>query len=285
MEISDVPFSCPAKDRPRATLRLEPVGGGGDVQKNHGKPEGCCPTEGPLERGNVVAAELIEQVLPDLYLAVDPGPRKPTTISSPRGEWANGRRSMPSSGHLPRSPCRPAIPRRLGQPKALPFRSVKRREDPPTGGGNTFWTGSTYLPNAGFSSESSRRIAQASGDCQAERVRGNNSTERLASAWQFHPSSAAKRKTTCTDKVTGDQTLYRLGRPNGLTEVKFENNAGQVTSDVQYTYDVDNRWIGETVTTYATPGGLSRARLLLSGNSCMMEDKSCCRSTATPIVL
>ena len=53
------------------------------------------------------------------------------------------------------------------------------------------------------------------------------------------------------------QTLYTWDDRNRLTDVKFENNAGQVTSDVQYTYDVENRWIGETVTTYATPGDLS----------------------------
>ena len=99
------------------------------------------------------------------------------------------------------------------------------------------------------------------------------------------PSSAAKRRTTCTDKVTGDQTLYTWDDRNRLTEVKFENNAGQVTSDVQYTYDVDNRWIGETVTTYATPGDLSTGSVASSGSSCMMEVKSCCRSTATPIAL
>ena len=39
--------------------------------------------------------------------------------------------------------------------------------------------------------------------------------------------------------------------------MKYTNNSGQVTSHVQDTYDVENRWIGETVTTYATPGGAS----------------------------
>ncbi len=52
-------------------------------------------------------------------------------------------------------------------------------------------------------------------------------------------------------------TLYTWDNRNRLTEVTYENKSSQITSTVQYTYDVENRWIGETVTTYTTPGNLS----------------------------
>ena len=51
--------------------------------------------------------------------------------------------------------------------------------------------------------------------------------------------------------------LYTWDDRNRLTDVTFEDNSGNVTSAVHYTYDVENRWIGETVTTYTTPGDLS----------------------------
>ena len=50
-------------------------------------------------------------------------------------------------------------------------------------------------------------------------------------------------------------TLYTWDYRDRLTSVTFENNTGAVTKAVTYTYDIFNRWLGETVTTYSSGVG------------------------------
>ncbi len=71
--------------------------------------------------------------------------------------------------------------------------------------------------------------------------------------------NCTSRTRMCYAPSSDYTTLYTWDNRNRLTEVKNENIAGQVTSDMQYTYDVENRLIGETVTTYSTPGDASTA--------------------------
>ena len=61
-----------------------------------------------------------------------------------------------------------------------------------------------------------------------------------------------------TNIATGAITLYTWDNRNRLVGVTDETAHGQITQTVTYQYDASNRWIGETVTTYANGSPSSR---------------------------
>ena len=78
---------------------------------------------------------------------------------------------------------------------------------------------------------------------------------------------------TRTSKTDGSVAHYFWDNRDRLTEVKFEDNSGHVTSDVQYTYDVENRWIGETVTNYNSDGStdITQTQFVYDGNQIVLQ--------------
>jgi RHS repeat-associated protein len=62
--------------------------------------------------------------------------------------------------------------------------------------------------------------------------------------------------------------LYTWDHRNRLTSVTLEDNSGNVTEAVTYTYDIFNRWIGETITTGETT---TQTRFVYDGNQIVMR--------------
>jgi RHS repeat-associated protein len=62
--------------------------------------------------------------------------------------------------------------------------------------------------------------------------------------------------------------IYTWDHRDRLTSVTFEDNSGSVTQIVTCTYDVFNRWIGETITTGETT---TQTRFVYDGNQIVMQ--------------
>ena len=76
-----------------------------------------------------------------------------------------------------------------------------------------------------------------------------------------------------TDIATGAITLYTWDNRNRLASVTDETAQGQITQTVTYQYDAANRWIGETVTTYAdgSPTSVQTTDFAYDGNQIVLQ--------------
>jgi hypothetical protein len=69
------------------------------------------------------------------------------------------------------------------------------------------------------------------------------------------------------------ETSYTWDNRNRLVEVTNENNSGTITQTVTYQYDVENRWIGESVTTYSdsSPSSVHTTDFAYDGNQVALQ--------------
>ena len=79
--------------------------------------------------------------------------------------------------------------------------------------------------------------------------------------------------TSRTDIATGAVTDYTWDARNRLVGVTDETSTGQVTQTVTYVYDVENRWIGETVTAYSggSPTSVHTTDFAYDGNQIVLQ--------------
>ena len=145
LHMSSLILDANGQEVTQATLRLEPSGGGGDLQEITGNRKMVAQLKARSNEGTWSLREVIEQVLPDLYLAVDPD--APETdyqfITEGRmGAWPQVYAFFQSLSTRPMPPG--DVLAALENTKTIPFRGVKRREDSPTGDGKPFWPDNTY---------------------------------------------------------------------------------------------------------------------------------------------
>lgn len=151
LHISSLSLDVTGQEITQATLRLEPSGGGGDLQEITVNHKVVAQLKARSNGGTWSLRDVIEQVIPDLYLAIDPG--VPETeyqfITEGRmGAWLQvyaffqslSTRSIPPGDALAA----------LDNAKAIPFRGVRRREDPPTGDEEPFWSDGPYTERTLF---------------------------------------------------------------------------------------------------------------------------------------
>ncbi len=73
LHIGSLAYDTTSQEVTQATLRLEPRGGGGDLQEITASRKVVAQLKARSDEGTWSLREIIEQVLPDLYLATDSG--------------------------------------------------------------------------------------------------------------------------------------------------------------------------------------------------------------------
>ena len=84
------------------------------------------------------------------------------------------------------------------------------------------------------------------------------------------------------------ETDYTWDNRNRLVEVTDKDNAGTITQTVTYQYDVENRWIGETVTAYAdgSPTSVHTTDFVYDGNQIVLQfDKTSATGSASALTV
>ena len=82
-----------------------------------------------------------------------------------------------------------------------------------------------------------------------------------------------KRTQISSGSSSDYETDYTWDNRNRLTEVTNKDNSGTTTQTVTYLYDVENRWIGETVTTYSggSPSSVHTTDFAYDGNQIVLQ--------------
>jgi hypothetical protein len=135
----------------QATIRLEPSGGGGDLQEITGDRRVVAQLKARSDRGTWSLREVVEEVLPDLYLAIESGSTSADCqfITEGRiGGWSQvysffqslNARPMPSGNIL----------NALDNTKAIPFQGVKGRRIASDDKAKPFWPAKDYTERTLF---------------------------------------------------------------------------------------------------------------------------------------
>ena len=82
-----------------------------------------------------------------------------------------------------------------------------------------------------------------------------------------------KRTQISSGSSSDYETDYTWDNRNRLTEVTNKDNSGTTTQTVTYLYDVENRWIGESVTTYSdgSPSSVQTRDFAYDGNQIVLQ--------------